>query len=196
MGAYEWNTGKQHLLAGGIKTSNKRATSSVPLTDYNDDLWYGTIFIGTPPKAFTGMILLSPVQNRPSDPVSHTVDFDTGSSDLFIPSTNCNSSCSGHEKYNTSASSTSHDLKKSFTLTYGDGSNVSGEQYTDVVTISGLNVRETSFFLFFHHRALIWLTMGEGPDDRCRNTVFHRFQSHPVPCRRPDGHGFPVHISL
>ena len=77
------------------------------------------------------------------------MQFDTGSSDLFIPSTNCNSSCSGHEKHNTSTSSTSHDLKENFTLTYGDGSNVSDEQYTDVVTISGLNVRETTFFFSF-----------------------------------------------
>ena len=161
MDVYEWNTGKQHPLAGGIKTSNKRATGSVTLTDYDDDLWYGTISIGTPPKVFTSMTLLSPVQYRPSDPVSHTVDFDTGSSDLFIPSTNCDSSCSGHTKYNTSASSTSHDLKKNFTLTYGDGSNVSGEQYTDVVTISGLNVRENTFFLFFRCRALIRLIIGE-----------------------------------
>jgi hypothetical protein len=47
MDVYEWNTGKQHPLAGGIRTSNKRATGSVTLTDYNDDLWYGTISIGT-----------------------------------------------------------------------------------------------------------------------------------------------------
>jgi cathepsin D len=144
---YERNTGKRHPLAGGIKTSNtgKRATGSVTLTEFPDDLWYGTISIGTPPKTFTGMTLLSPVRNRPSDPVLYTVDFDTGSSDLFIPSTKCDSSCSGHEKYNPSASSTSHDLKKNFTLTYEDGSSVGGEQYTDVVTISGLNVRETVF---------------------------------------------------
>jgi len=120
--AYERNTGRRHTLAGGIKTSNKRATSSLKLNNYNDDLWYGTISIGTPAKAFT-------------------VDFDTGSSDLFVPSTICDSSCSGHEKYNTSASSTSHDLGKKFTLTYGDGSIVRGKQYTDDVTIFGLKAK-------------------------------------------------------
>lgn len=55
MVVYELNTGKQHPLAGGIKTSNKRATGSVALTDYDNDLWSGTISIGTPPKAYTGM---------------------------------------------------------------------------------------------------------------------------------------------
>jgi Eukaryotic aspartyl protease len=146
MDAYKQNTGQPHPLAGGIdfKTSNKRDTGRVPLTDYYADLWYGTISIGTPPKTFTGMTLLSPSKSM-SDPVLYTVDFDTGSSDLFIPSTNCDSSCSGHKLYNPHASSTSHDLKKNFTLIYGDGSTVSGEQYTDVVTICGLNVRETTF---------------------------------------------------
>ena len=84
----------------------------------------------------------------PSDGASHTVAFDTGSSDLFIPSTACGESCNGHKLYNPSASSTSKDLEKEFALTYRDGSEVNGEQYTDVVAIAGLVVRGTVFFSF------------------------------------------------
>ncbi|KAI9454064.1 acid protease [Lactarius psammicola] len=69
---------------------------------------------------------------------SHGVDFDTGSSDLFLPGVNCGSSCSGHKIYNISESSTAKDLGKKFALTYGDNSTVSGEQYTDTVSIVGL----------------------------------------------------------
>ena len=78
------------------------------------------------------------------------MDFDTGSSDLFVPSVLCGDSCSGHELYNPNASSTSQDLKKTFALAYGDGSTVSGEQYTDVVSIAGLTVRWAvlTFYLF------------------------------------------------
>jgi cathepsin D len=140
MAAYERNTGRPHPLVGGIITSSKRATSSDSLIDYYEDLWYGTISIGTPPEDFTGVTLFSPIQKWPSDLVSDTVDFDTGSSDLFIPSKNC-SSCSGHKAYDPSASSTSHDLGQTFSLTYGDGSTVSGEQFGDNVMISGLVVR-------------------------------------------------------
>jgi cathepsin D len=43
--------------------------------------------------------------------------------------------------YDSSASSTSHDLGKTFSLTYGDGSTVSGEQFGDDVIIAGLVVR-------------------------------------------------------
>ena len=59
MVAYKKNTGKQHPLASGIKTSTKRATGSDPLIDGDSFLWYGTISIGTPPIEFTGMTLLS-----------------------------------------------------------------------------------------------------------------------------------------
>jgi cathepsin D len=69
-----------------------------------------------------------------------SVDFDTGSSDLFLPASTCGTTCSGHTKYNPSSSSTAVALGKSFTLSYGDGSSVSGKQYTDTVTIAGLTV--------------------------------------------------------
>jgi cathepsin D len=66
------------------------------------------------------------------------VDFDTGSSDLFLPSSSCGTTCSGHTKYNPAKSSTSKALGKSFSLAYGDGSTVSGQQYQDTVTLAGL----------------------------------------------------------
>lgn len=69
------------------------------------------------------------------------MDFDTGSSDLFLPGSTCGSTCSGHTLYNPSSSSTAKNVGKTFSLAYGDGSTVSGEQYTDVVTLAGLTVR-------------------------------------------------------
>ena len=145
MAAYERNTGSPHPLVGGIKTSSKRNTGSDPLTDFYSALWYGTISIGPPAEVFTGENLFSPVQSWPSDPVSYAVDFDTGSSDLFVPSTKCDSSCSGHKAYDPSASYTSHDLGKTFALQYGDGSTVGGKQYSDEVAIAGLVVRRDTF---------------------------------------------------
>jgi cathepsin D len=97
----------------------KRDVAQDPLIDESSQLWIGTISVGTPP-------------------VQYTVDFDTGSSDLFLPAKNCNSTCNGHTRYDPSASSTSADIGKPFSLSYGDGSTVSGEQFTDTVTISGL----------------------------------------------------------
>jgi cathepsin D len=141
MAAYQRNTGSPHPLLGGITTSNKREVGSVQLVDDNDYLWYGTISIGSPPKDFLGVTLFSPVQDWPSDIVPFTVDFDTGSSDLFVPSTSCDSSCSGHTLYNPTDSSSSRNLGQPFSLAYGDGSTVSGDEYSDDVTIAGLVVR-------------------------------------------------------
>ena len=87
------------------------------------------------------------------------MDFDTGSSDLFVPSPDCGSTCSGHNIYYPSASTTSHDLEKTFEITYGGGADVQGKEYTDVVTIGGLKVCGAMAFPFFptkrshvHHR--------------------------------------------
>ena len=79
----------------------------------------------------------------------HTVDFDTGSSDLFVPSTTCGSTCAGHNVWNPSGSSTARNLEKTFTITYGGGENVIGGEYTDIVRIAGLTVRVMGFFSFF-----------------------------------------------
>ena len=87
---------------------------SEPLTDYLDDLeWAGPISIGTPGKKFL-------------------IDFDTGSSDLWMPSSSCSSStCRSKTRYSSSKSSTSSKKSGSFSIQYGDGSTVSGPVYTD-----------------------------------------------------------------
>ncbi|KAF9221231.1 acid protease [Gyrodon lividus] len=114
---FEKNTGASH--PSSVKGARKRGSGGDALTNNNNTLWYGTISVGTPPNTFT-------------------VDFDTGSSDLFLPGPNCGSSCSGHTVYDPSSSSTSMNLGTTFNHTYGDGSNVSGEQYSDTVSIVGL----------------------------------------------------------
>lgn len=92
----------------------KRATASEPLTDEDDDEeWAGTISIGTPAQSFL-------------------IDFDTGSSDLWVPSSSCTSStCKSKHKYTASSSSTGVKKSGSFSIEYGDGSTVSGPIYTD-----------------------------------------------------------------
>ncbi|KAI0032971.1 acid protease [Vararia minispora EC-137] len=118
--AFERNTGAPHPLAKALTSHRKRATEgSIQLTNDANSLWYGTISVGTPAGDFT-------------------VDFDTGSSDLFLPGPNCDASCSGHTIYNPSTSSTSSDVGRTFSLAFGDNSTVSGELYTDTVSVAGL----------------------------------------------------------
>ncbi|KAH9166889.1 acid protease [Lactarius sanguifluus] len=117
--AFKKNTGVDHPSASKLKRSPKRG-NGIQLTDSDDNaqLWYGSISVGTPA-------------------VTYTVAFDTGSSDLFLPASNCDSTCSGHKLYDPSASSTSSDVGEPFSHQYGDGSAVSGEQYNDTVTLAG-----------------------------------------------------------
>ncbi|TFK91850.1 acid protease [Polyporus arcularius HHB13444] len=93
----------------------------VPLADQGDDVsWSGAVSIGSPAQKFI-------------------VTFDTGSSDLWVPSSSCKS-CGKHNKYNPSKSSQSTKQQGSFSISYGDGSSSSGTPYTDTVTVGGVTV--------------------------------------------------------
>ncbi|KAK0490644.1 acid protease [Armillaria novae-zelandiae] len=115
--AYERNTGKAH--PSNTKHITRRSTGADALQDDSETLWQGTVEVGTPSVKFT-------------------VDFDTGSSDFFLPGPNCDSSCGGHTVYDTSSSSTATDQNQRFSLAYGDGSTVEGDVFTDTFTIAGL----------------------------------------------------------
>ncbi|OCH94249.1 acid protease [Obba rivulosa] len=96
------------------------------LTDESNDLeWAGQINIGTPGQTFL-------------------VDMDTGSSDLWVPSSSC-TSCGSKHTYNAASSSTSQQQSGSFTIQYGDGSTASGNIYTDTVTIAGITATNQTF---------------------------------------------------
>ncbi|KAJ3556038.1 hypothetical protein NM688_g2248 [Phlebia brevispora] len=118
--AYERNTGRAHPLAGGSNVA-KRSNGAVTLDDDHNDMWQGAITIGMPPQRFT-------------------VDFDTGSSDLFVANIWCHENCDGHNVYHAEHSNTSKALFKPFRLSYGDGSFVAGLQYTETVSISNITV--------------------------------------------------------
>ncbi|TFK51818.1 acid protease [Heliocybe sulcata] len=82
---FQRNTGKRHPFDIG-RLLHARKVGHDSLTSFSNILWYGTIQVGTPPQ-------------------NYTVDFDTGSSDLFLPGPACIINCAGHKPYNPSQSS-------------------------------------------------------------------------------------------
>ncbi|KAG8739688.1 Type I transmembrane sorting receptor [Ceratobasidium sp. 428] len=119
--AYKAKTGKD--LFSGVKSLDQLAKrQKEALIDEQDELWAGTIGIGTPAQSFL-------------------IDFDTGSADLWVPSSSCTSSgCAPHSKYKSTSSSTSSKKSGTFSISYGDGSTASGPIYSDTVTVAGLSV--------------------------------------------------------
>nr|XP_055190184.1 renin isoform X4 [Nyctereutes procyonoides] len=115
----EWNQFTKRLSSGN-------STSPVVLTNYLDTQYYGEIGIGSPPQTFK-------------------VIFDTGSANLWVPSTKCSplyTACEIHCLYDSSESSSYMENGTTFTIRYGSGK-VKGFLSQDLVTVGGITVTQT-----------------------------------------------------
>uniref|UniRef100_M8C8M6 Aspartic proteinase n=1 Tax=Aegilops tauschii TaxID=37682 RepID=M8C8M6_AEGTA len=99
----------------------------VPLDNYLDTQYFGEIGVGTPPQNFT-------------------VIFDTGSSNLWVPSSKCYFSiaCYLHHKYKSTKSTTYKKNGETCTISYGSGS-IAGFFSEDSVLVGELVVKNQKF---------------------------------------------------
>ncbi|XP_045912261.1 pepsin A-like [Micropterus dolomieu] len=103
-------------------------TGTEPMTNDADLSYYGVVSIGTPPQSFS-------------------VIFDTGSSNLWVPSVGCSSqACQNHNMFNPQQSSTFQSNGQSLSIQYGTGS-MTGYLGSDTVTVGGISVANQVFGL-------------------------------------------------
>ncbi|MBQ5153978.1 hypothetical protein EGM85_12060, partial [Macrococcus caseolyticus] len=99
---------------------------SDPLTIYANAQYFAEIGLGTPPQIFK-------------------VILDTGSSNLWIPSSECTSiACYLHSKYNSADSITYKTKSNDFSITYGSGS-VEGYLSEDTLQLAGIEIPNQVF---------------------------------------------------
>ncbi|XP_027672332.2 LOW QUALITY PROTEIN: embryonic pepsinogen-like [Falco cherrug] len=110
---YDIGTKFPHAFPNGTKVATE------PLLNTLDVEYYGTISIGTPPQNFT-------------------VVFDTGSSNLWVPSISCTSlACQNHKMFNPLVSSTYKSTGQNLTIQYGTGK-MEGIVGSDTVSVASL----------------------------------------------------------
>jgi len=116
---------KAQQKVGSKHMGNFKGEGPVVIEDYQNSQYYGEITLGTPGQKFN-------------------VIFDTGSSDLWVAGSSCDSSCGRHAKYNAAKSSTYQANGTAFDITYGSGP-VSGYESVDVLSSGSLKVVNQEF---------------------------------------------------
>lgn len=115
---FEWSS----LRALG----DKNISHGLPLTDVMNAQYFAEITLGTPPQSFS-------------------VVMDTGSSNLWVPSSRCKSiPCLFHKKFDSSKSETYKQNDTKFTIHYGSG-NIEGVISNDVLTVGDLVIKGQDF---------------------------------------------------
>ncbi|KAF8449369.1 acid protease [Boletus edulis BED1] len=124
-----WAKNEREALAvkyGGSSLSKRSQGMNLITNQNSDDIYFGSIAIGTPPTAF------------------HVI-LDTGSADLWVADANCDTGCSHNDtSYNPASSSTFQNLSRPFSATYGSG-RAAGDLFSDVVQMAGFSVNNQSF---------------------------------------------------
>lgn len=115
-------------------------TGAVPIKNFQDSEYFGPISIGSPAQTFE-------------------VIYDTGSSNLWVPSAKCDASkypsCANHTKYDSSKSTTYAPKGDTLTIPYGSGT-CSGFLSQDTVALGGLSVSSLPFGEITNEPGQVW----------------------------------------
>mmetsp|Transcript_44891 Transcript_44891/g.83778 ORF Transcript_44891/g.83778 Transcript_44891/m.83778 type:complete len:406 (-) Transcript_44891:42-1259(-) len=137
------NRALQQHWSGLAARSGGEPLPYVQIKDFQDSEYFGPVAIGTPQQQFT-------------------VIYDTGSSDLWVPSAKCISkACSKHHRYDAGKSSTYHPDGRRLILPYGSGV-CAGTLIADNVNVGGIELRNATVGSIILEPGEVWV---ESPFD-------------------------------
>jgi cathepsin D len=123
--------------------THTQGSNPIPIINFNDAEYYGPVTIGTPPQTFE-------------------VIMDTGSSNLWVPSSKCDAAifkaCANHSKYDGAASST-HAVdpsKRDLLLPYGSGV-CAGSINIDTVGFGAFALKSCPFGAIWIEPGAVWV---------------------------------------
>jgi len=123
-------TVSESKTAAELDAATPASATALGMQDYNDMFWLGNITIGTPEQG------------------PYSVNFDTGSADLWVVDVSCgndvrsirtHNQCNSTAQFNSAASSSYNVDGRPFGIGYGDGSYAVGFQGIDTVKIADVN---------------------------------------------------------
>ncbi|CAO3570747.1 unnamed protein product [Mortierella alpina] len=123
---FKHNT-KSQLAKMNARYNNRSASAGrVSLINFHHDMeYYGSVSVGTPAQVLK-------------------LNFDTGSSDIWFPSSACTTpDCTSHSQFNTAKSSTFQMDGREWAIGYQDKSGAEGILGSDIVHVGGVSVRQT-----------------------------------------------------
>lgn len=133
----------RHEALAALQETTDGPLPYVAIKDYQDSEYFGPVSVGSPEQTFTAI-------------------YDTGSSNLWIPSSKCISkACQTHHKYDPTKSSSYHKDGRKLILPYGSGV-CAGTLVADSVKIGGITVSNTTVGSIVLEPGQIWV---ESPFD-------------------------------
>jgi len=133
---YGFGAAVQRRKSSSTSTATMLTSAAAPSTTTTTGIFYAVATNIAYDSAYLAPVVMG------SQKQTMNVVYDTGSSDLWVFTTECSGCSSKSNIFNPSLSSSYVKGTTPFSITYGDGSNCQGHNGSDIISIGGATIRQ------------------------------------------------------